>query len=340
MNITLPPQHNSTPNVPAAAQVTSLATNESSLHSEQLSWLLRGLVFRWKINQSITQNENQQILTGVKVMDMQAHPQTLVNHNANTEHFAASINKLPVALLVLQDLRAGKLNLDQTMTWVASDRRDGGGVYDVPGSTTSATLREVLFDMLNRSGNTAVRILVNYGLDGAAAVNERWAQVPELSHTYLMPLDGDPSRFYLGNTTPHDSLWTLQRLLRNQDSYGAFIKNALATNIYTDTGARSQLAGNDYIVLVNKLGLLNDPDGNNRHDVGVIYNTKTHRSYGYALMATSPQANEAATPQAEQSLKDMGRYTLRYGGDKPQSQPAPSTLRQSAPATPEGKVLY
>lgn len=237
--------------------------------------------------------------------------------------------------------------MNQTMTWVDSDLRAGGGIYDTPSTIRQASLQDVLFDMLNRSGNTAVRILVNYALDGATAVNTRWSQIPQLSHTYLMPLDG--GRFYLGNSTPEDSMWTLRRLMNNQDTYGRYVKNALATNIYTDTGTRSQLAGNDYIVLVNKLGLLNDPDGDNRHDVGIIYNTRTHKSYAYAFMTTSPESNPNALPQAEQSLKDMGRYTLRFAGDKVKKQKkdntTPTPMLKSAPATnapqiEKGRMLY
>jgi beta-lactamase class A len=264
--------------------------------------------------------------------------QSLVTHNTDTEHFAASINKLPVSLLVLQDLRAHKLSLDQVMTWQPSDVRAGNGVFDQPGAPTQALLRDVIFDLLNRSGNTAVRILVNNGLGGAAAVNARWAQMPQLSHTYLQPLDA--SRFYLGFSTPHDSLWSMEQLMQQQDTYAKFMKNAMATNIYTDISVRSQLAGNDYIVLVNKVGLLDDPDGNNRHDVGIIYNLRAHKAYGYSLMTTSPFTSTAATPQAEQSLKDMGRYTLRYAGDKPQQNAAPHAQALLGQIPDNGKILY
>jgi beta-lactamase class A len=343
MNISLPSQNSLSPMQTQTTANTSVSMDESSLSNDLLSPFLKGIVLRWRVDQVISNDEAQQIVTGVKIVDFRSDD-PIVDHNSNVEQFAASINKLPVTLLVLQDLRSGKLNMDQIMTWVPSDQRAGGGIYDVPGAPTQAPLKDVLFDMLNRSGNTAVRVLVNYGLGGATAVNTRWSQIPEISHTYLMPLTG--GRFYLGNSTPHDALWTLEQLMDNQDTFGQFVKHALATNIYTDIGTRSQLAGNDYIVLVNKLGLLNDPSGDNRHDVGIIYNTRTHKSYGYAYMTTSPEANTAATPLAEQSLKDMGRYTLRYAGDKPQEQPdvVPSPMIKLAPTArvtkPEAKILY
>jgi hypothetical protein len=195
--------------------------------------------------------------------------------------------------------------------------------------------------MLNPSGNTAVRALVNYALGGAAAVNTRWQNELHLQHTYLQPLDAN--RFYLGNSTARDSLQSLDQLLGTNDQYGAFVKNALATNIYTGYGVRSQLAGSDYIVLANKVGILDDADGNNRHDVGIIYNTRTHKSYGYSFMNTAyGDAVNTPTAQAGVSLADMGSGVLRYAGDKPVTQQSPQATPFAAPSSPapEHKVLY
>lgn len=227
------------------------------------------------------------------------------------------------------------------MSWQESDRRAGNGVYDQPGSPLTATVRDVLHDLLNRSGNTAVRIMVNKTLGGATAVNNRLALVPQIPNTRLIPLDAD--RFYLGNTTSQEALFVLGKVLENQDQYGRYVKELLRTNIFVNDGVRSQLAGNDFIVLVNKTGLLYDPDGDNFHDVGVIYNTRTHKSYGYSFLTTAPDASPTAPPRADQSLKDMGRDVLRFAGDKPQKDTRnlaqPQLLSQPQPVR-EGKILY
>lgn len=307
-----------------------------NLSNDTLPQVVKEIIVRHLIDGSLRDDAQQGITTGVQIMDLQDN-HTIMNRNQNGEQYAASLNKLPVAFLVLQDLRAGKLSLNQQMTWQASDVRAGYGVYDQPGAPLSATLGDVLFDMLNHSGNTAVRILVNSGLGGAASVNARWAAYPQLNHTALQPLDAN--RFYLGNTAPSDALWSLEQLMQTTDQYSSFMKNALATNIFTDFGVRSQLAGNDWIVLVNKVGILDDPTGDNRHDVGIIYNTRSHKSYGYALLTTSPEENPSATPQAEQSLKDMGLDLLRFAGDRPASHATPFATPNAA-RTPEKKVLY
>lgn len=213
---------------------------------------------------------------------------------------------------------------DQVLTWQKSDVRAGNGAYDSSdgnGVALQGTVKDLLFDMLNPSGNTAVRVLVNQGMGGAATVNTRFVNELHLQHTYLQPLDSN--RFYLGNSTARDSLNSLQKLLSVNDQYGQFVKHALATNIYTDYGVRSQLLGNDYIVLANKVGILDDSDGNNRHDVGIIYNTRTHKSYGYAFLNTAQGASyNATTAQAGISLADMGSDLLGLAGDQtPKTQP-------------------
>jgi beta-lactamase class A len=303
--------------------------------------IIKEFLLRQFLKKEVKANEDQQIVTDVTVVDMQ-DSHTIYGHNQDTVHFAASINKLPVTLLLMEELQAHRITLDTTMNWQVSDQRAGNGVYDQPGAPTTATLREVLHDMLNRSGNTAVRIIVNGALGGAAAVNNRLAAMPELQHTRLIPLDAN--RFYLGNTTSKESLWTLRKILSQDASYAQDIRDFLATNIFEQDGVRSQLAGNDYITLVNKTGLLYDPDGDNFHDVGIIYNTKTHKSYGYAMLTTAPDASPTAPPRADQSLKDMGRDILRFSGDKPVRSNAhgvaPQTLAGPQGNAEHGKVLY
>lgn len=290
--------------------------NESMLKSDKYGQeYTKKIILGWLTGKVVDHNESQQISTGVSLYDFQQNGY-FYNRGEDKEHFAASVNKLPVSLLVLQDLRSGKTTLDQPLSWSESDRRDGAGAYDQTGSPTTATVREVLHDMLNRSGNTAVRILVNKTLSGGAAVNERLSQIPEIPHTRLIPLDAD--RFYLGNTTSKEAMIVLKKLVVDTpDQYSDFLKELLRTNIYTDIGVRSQLSNNDYIVLVNKIGQLNDPDGSNRHDVGIVYNQKTHKTYGFSYMTTSPY-NDGATPvAAEDSLKAMGRMFLLFSGDYP-----------------------
>lgn len=304
------------------------------LERDDVKNIIKTAILRVFLKKEVHENEKQQIVTDVTLLDLDTE-QKMYGHNEDTVHFAASINKLPVTLLLIENLKAGSVTLDTTVSWEASDVRAGNGQYDQPGAPTTATVRQVLFDMLNRSGNTAVRALVNKVLDGAEAVNARLAAKSELQHTRLIPLDA--GRFYLGDTTSRESLWVLREIMKEDASYAQIVRNMLSSNIFENDGFRSQLAGNDYVVLANKTGLLYDPEGNNVHDVGIIYNTKTNKTYGYSVLTTSP--NDAVTPRADQSIKNMGKYVLKFAGDKPAETAKPHTLR--APSSQfDKKVLY
>jgi beta-lactamase class A len=304
------------------------------LERDDVKNIIKTAILRVFLKKEVHENEKQQIVTDVTLLDLDTE-QKMYGHNEDTVHFAASINKLPVTLLLIENLKAGGVTLDTTVSWEASDVRAGNGQYDQPGAPTTATVRQVLFDMLNRSGNTAVRALVNKVLDGAEAVNARLAAKSELQHTRLIPLDA--GRFYLGDTTSRESLWVLREIMKEDASYAQIVRNMLSSNIFENDGFRSQLAGNDYVVLANKTGLLYDPEGNNVHDVGIIYNTKTNKTYGYSVLTTSP--NDAVTPRADQSIKNMGKYVLKFAGDKPAETAKPHTLR--APSSQfDKKVLY
>jgi beta-lactamase class A len=277
--------------------------------------VVKEIYLRRLVDGTIKENEKQHVVTGVNIVDLN-DGRTIVSHNENTEQFAASINKLPVALLLLEDLRRDKTDINQTVTWTADDRRGGFGELDKPDAPLQAPLRDVIYDMLHSSGNTALRVSVNQVLGGPQAVNDRWATKPQLAHTRLQLLD--PTHFYLGNSTPHDSLWAIRQLMAHPDKYSQFMKDAMHDNIFTDFGVRSQLPDTDFVLLVNKIGLLDDVEGNNRHDVGIVYNTKTHKSYGYSFMTTAPYSTEDVSPtvQADESLKDMGGALLKFAGGK------------------------
>jgi beta-lactamase class A len=326
------------PQAPLPQQPTTNTTQVTSvdqLQDSDISQVVKEAILRSLLQAAISQNNSEGIITGVTMTDAKT-ARTIFGHNQDTKHFAASINKIPIVLLVLEDLRSGEISLDQIVTWQASDQRGGFGDFDQPGAPMQATLREVLYDMLNKSGNTVVRATVNYILGGPEAVNARFAEKPQLSNTELTVLG--PTSFFLGDSTPRDALWAMSELLETQDRPGRFMKDALATNIFTDFGVRSQLADNNNILLVNKIGLLDDPEGNNRHDVGIIYNRRTRKSYGYSFFTTSPFESPTATLRADQSLKDMGKYVLRFAGDSKRGERLPDSLRHLPRA--EHRIRY
>ncbi len=328
-----PPIYDSAP-LSNTAQVEQSSTGAPEPDGDES---VKAADLQYRIDQIIKKNEAKDITTSVSLYALENN-RSLVQHNNETAQFAASINKLPVALLLLEDLRSGKITLSEQVTWQPEDVRSGFGVYDQPDAAQQASVGDVLYDMLNNSGNTAVRVLVNYKLAGPQAINDRLDAIPEIRTTRLEVLA--PESFFLGNSTSAESVWIMHTLLGNpQDEYYAFIKAALETNIFSYYGVRSQLEGSDYVVIANKVGILDDVDGNNRHDVGIIYNTKTNEHYGYSFMTTAASGNITGTAQAEHSLDLFGRATLRYAGDKPVTNNQRS-LEQGRFVSPETRVRY
>lgn len=334
--VTTPPNYDTTP----PSNTVQVEQSTANVPQPDGNESVKAADLRYRIEQIIKQNEAKDITTSVSLYALE-NDRSLVQHNNSTAQFAASINKLPVALLILEDLRSGKIALDDQVAWQPEDVRGGFGVYDQAEAPRQASVRDVLFDMLNYSGNTAVRVLVNYKLAGPQAVNDRLNAIPEIRTTRLQVLT--PTSFFLGNSTSAESIWIMRALLGNpQDQYYNFVRSALETNIFSYYGVRSQLEGSDYVILANKIGILDDVDGNNRHDVGIIYNTKTSKSYGYSFMTTTASGNTAGTAQAEHSLDLFGRATLRYAGDKPvTTKTTPKAQEQQGRAVmPETRVRY
>jgi beta-lactamase class A len=320
--------------VPSTAQ-------QDAMHQDA-SWYAKRLILKLQLARQVKENEQEGIDTSVIVYDL-TDKRPVYSHNVNYEHYAASISKLFVTSLLLKDLRAGTTTLDTQLSWDASDRRAGAGVYDSGNSPLTGTVRDVLFDMLNRSSNTAVRVIVNKVLGGADAVNVRYQQdYPNLKVTKLQPFPGTSS-FLLGYTTPAETDFMVDYLYKQTDSYAAFVKNALATNIFDDYGPRSQVKDKEHITVIDKQGQLNDPEGNNRHDVGVIENAKNGHKLRYVLMTTNyEQPAGPVTNDAAASLQAFGRDLLRFEGDRaprPQEDMTPR-LKAAPQEVQNGRMVY
>jgi beta-lactamase class A len=322
--------------------VNGLENNAAPAEAQfrEAPWDAKRLILKLQLTHQIMKNQHQGIDTSVIAYDLTDNKKILA-YNTEYVHWAASLSKLFVTSLLLEDLRAGKITLDTIVSWDPSDRRAGAGEFDSDTSATSATVRSVLFDMLNRSGNTAVRVIVNKMLGGAAMVNARYETYPQLKITRLLPVD--ENRFLLGYTNAKEVDFILDKLYGQSDIYAYIVKNALATNIFSDYGPRSQVQDPDTITVIDKMGQLNDPEGNNRHDVGIIENNKNGHKLRYVLMTTNyEQPAGEVTDYATASLQDFGKYMLRFEGDRtPKTSPQQAPQAKSAaPAIENSRLIY
>jgi beta-lactamase class A len=266
------------------------------------------LVLRQGVEQAIELSESKSVVTSVYLQDLKSGA-VLVDHDTSAEHFGASIQKVPFAYLALQDLRAGKIKLTDTVSWTADDVRGGAGFYDQPGSPTTAKVQDLLWDMLHRSGNTSARIMVKNVLGGATTVNQRFAADPNLAQTYTQLVTPDGSRFYFGYTNTKNALYAFNQIVGTpKDKYQKLVFDAMRTNTWDDMGVRSQIDYQPNLTLVNKIGLLDDPEANNRHDIGIISDKKTKREYLYAVMTSSPYED---TITGDATLRSIGRSLVQ-----------------------------
>ena len=81
--------------------------------------------------------------------------------NEKTGFFPASLNKLPVAILIMRDIESGALSFDTKLKILDTDRTDSSGeLYKT--KENELPLRFVLEKMLKESDNTALRVLLHY----------------------------------------------------------------------------------------------------------------------------------------------------------------------------------
>ena len=81
--------------------------------------------------------------------------------NEKAEFFPASLNKLPVAILIMRDVESGNLSLDQKVQIMDADRTNtSGNLYAT--KEKELPLRLVLEKLLKNSDNTALRVLLHY----------------------------------------------------------------------------------------------------------------------------------------------------------------------------------
>lgn len=97
-----------------------------------------------------------------------------LSYQADRPWYLGSTTKLPVALAVLQEAEAGKLNLAQKVTLQETDKVDGSGNVVWQKSGTTYTVDALIKRMLMESDNTAANMLIR--TVGEDTLNQRARQ--------------------------------------------------------------------------------------------------------------------------------------------------------------------
>ncbi|WFE26578.1 serine hydrolase [Solwaraspora sp. WMMD791] len=223
-----------------------------------------------------------------------------------------SVQKLAVAVAVLDKVDRGLLRLDDRLDLAAPDILGGSGIYHLHGVWGDAvTVANVLTAMLLVSDNTAVRLCGRVA--AAREINEILA-AKGFARTRVEPV-ADPHRFLLGVTTPretHDLLTGLAGRTLLRDGSCRFLLRVLRGAAGYHDGVRRAMSSAERARVATKHGADVDAAGAARHEVGIMVDTDGAPALAYAFFADGldDPDNYGATHPAVEAHAVLGRVML------------------------------
>lgn len=219
---------------------------------------------------------------------------------------AYSVNKIPVAVAVLDKVDRGLLTLDQRIEVTSAIVIPGGdGIFSLDGAyPSSVTLGHALAALLTVSDDTAVRLC---GLVAPALEINAILVAKGFPQTQVEPV-ANPNRFFLGTTTPREMHNLLNALAAGSLlSAGStqFLLNLLRSPIaYTD-GIRRTMSSDERARVATKAGWFDD----GRNEAGLYFDAAGSPILTYAMFARGQAHPEdfGATHPAVQARAVMGR---------------------------------
>ncbi|MEU4442869.1 serine hydrolase [Actinosynnema sp. NPDC050801] len=225
---------------------------------------------------------------------------------------AYSVNKIAVAVAVLDKVDRGLITLDQRVEVTqAIVIQDTDGIFGLDGAyPSSVTVGHALAALLTVSDNTAVRLS---GLVVPALELNEILRSKGFVHTQVVPV-ANPNRFFLGTTTPRETFTLLQKLVAGQllspASTAHLLKVLRSLTSFTD-GIRLNLSSAERLNVATKAGWFND----GRNEAGIVFDAAGKPVITYALFASGQfsgdQAanadNYSATHPALRARASLGR---------------------------------
>jgi beta-lactamase class A len=219
---------------------------------------------------------------------------------------AYSVNKIAVAVAVLDKVDRGLLSLGQRIEVTAAIVIPGGdGIFSLDGAyPSSITLGHALAALLTVSDDTAVRLC---GLVCPALEINAILVAKGFPRTQVEPV-ANPNRFYLGTTTPRETHDLLRALVEGElltATSTDFLLNLLRSPIAFTDGIRRTMSSDERALIATKAGWYDD----GRNEAGVIFDTEGAPLLTYAFFAhgQADADNFGATHPAVQARAVMGR---------------------------------
>ena len=227
----------------------------------------------------------------VSIVDPDGRVISAVDDNADTVVNAQSVNKIAVAVAVLDKVDRGLIKLDQKVALTPEIIiKDGDGIFrlhKVYGD--QITVAAALAALLLVSDDTAVRLC---GLVCPALELNEILRAKGFVHTQVVPV-ANPNRFFLGKTTARETHSLLEQLVAGKlvsaDST-AFILDVLRSKDGYIDGIRRNMSTAERERTATKAGWLNS----DRHEAGVIFDGNAKPMLTYALFAGGAFTGDAA----------------------------------------------
>ncbi|MFM7424983.1 MAG: serine hydrolase, partial [Elainella sp.] len=260
------------------------------------------------------------LVPGVFLMDFDNG--NYLSFNGSTAFSSASMIKLPILIAFFQDVDAGKIKLDETLSLQQADIAAGSGDMQDAGPGTQFTALDTATNMIITSDNTATNMIIRR-LGGSEVLNQRfrqWGLQQTLLRKPLPDLEGL-------NTTSPKELVSLLALLNDGKLLSMKSRDRtfdIMRRTVTDTLLPSVISPGSTVA--HKTGDIGSLVG----DVGVV-DLPSGRRYGIAVVVKRPH-NDG---RAQDLIRQIAAVVYEHFGGQPMMAPSPvaSPPAQVAPPT-------
>ncbi|MDR7274604.1 serine hydrolase [Catenuloplanes atrovinosus] len=209
----------------------------------------------------------------------------VVDDDADAVLRGYSVQKLAVAVAVLDAVDRGRFGLDHLVDVPAGIVLPGSGIYALQTVWGDrVTVANVLTAMLLVSDNTAVRLCGR--LVPAREINEILA-AKGFARTRVEPVE-DPHRFFLGVTTPRETHDLLTRLAGGtllSPAGSAFMLGVLRGLSGYHDGVRREMSSEQRSRVASKYGADWEDGFASRHEAGVVFDRSGRPALVFSLFA-------------------------------------------------------
>ncbi|MEC4894495.1 MAG: serine hydrolase [Oscillatoria sp. PMC 1051.18] len=241
--------------------------------------------------------QNPQLQPGVFLVDLDTG--AYLNWEGSTTFSAASTIKVPILVAFFQDVDAGKIRLDETLTLTPETIATGSGDMQYQAIGTQYTALETATKMITISDNSATNMLIER-LGGAIALNQRFQEWGLTATAIRNPL---PDIEGTNTTSPEDLAKILARVnkgelisMRSRDRLLEIMKQ-------TENNTLLPQGLGQGATIAHKTGYIGSMLG----DVGIV-DMPSGKRYLVAIMVSRPDND----PKAKEFIHAISRAAYQY----------------------------